>query len=231
MFAEVSWKQAVLDRVLVMVNERGRTDFTVEELHRRYGRELGRLFPRNHHVRAKVRQILQFLRDDGLLVALQTGCYALDLGSPHVHTDAPIALPAGRELPPVVRLRTTARLRDTVLGLAVKALYQHRCQACGETVPLTRSDYVESHHLRPLGNPHNGPDTPGNVIVLCPNHHTMFDRGAAGIEPEGLRLVHARPGLTLPRSRLELAPGHELALAHLRYHYTRIFRPAGNAAP
>jgi putative restriction endonuclease len=29
--------------------------------------------------------------------------------------------------------------------------------------------------VRGLGRPHNGPDTPDNVLCLCPNHHVLFD--------------------------------------------------------
>jgi hypothetical protein len=52
----------------------------------------------------------------------------------------------------------------------------------------------------------------------------MFDRGAASIEPQTLRLVHARPRVTFPFKRLRRRPQHRLTAAHVEYHYRLIFR-------
>ncbi len=223
MLSDLTWKQAVMDQVLALVNETGSPEFSLGQL---YEREpyFQALFPRNEHVRDKVRQILQFLRDDGLLTFQERGHYALSIESPHITDETDSPLPGGRDVPGVREARRLIRMRDTCLGLALKELYQYRCQACRKPVPLSQADYAESHHLRPVAPPHDGPDTPGNVIVLCPNHHVMFDRGAASIEPDSLRLVHARPGVTLPRRRLHLQRPHRLAKTHMEYHFRSIFR-------
>jgi len=221
-FAHVTWKQAVMNEVVDLVNHTGRADFTSGDLgpmHRR----LARFFPRNHHVAAKVRQILQYLRDDGLVTFLEPGHYALNGYSPDIDTGIVAGLPAGREVPLTRVRRGAVRLRDTMLGLAIKRLYRCLCQVCRAPVPLTRTDYAESHHLRPMGSPHNGPDTPGNILVLCPNHHVMFDRGAAAVEPESLRVVHHRTRVFGVDLRLMVTVPHRLATAHLVYHFTHIF--------
>jgi len=222
MLRDMSWKQAVLDQVLLLVNETGRLQFTVGELYERAG-YFHTLFPRNQHIRAKVRQVLQVLRDNGLVAFHAPGHYALNIASPHIAQDTDSPIPEGREVPGVREARRLVRMRDTYLGLALKNLYRYRCQACGGTVPLTRDDYAEAHHLRPVGAPHNGPDRPGNVIVLCPNHHVMFDRGAAAIQPDSLRLVHARKGVIFPLRRVRQSAPHRLARAYLEYHYRCIF--------
>lgn len=222
MFRDITWKQAVMEQVLLLVNEKGTADFALRELRERE-ETLRRAFPNNRYVPDKVRQILQYLRDDGLIIFHEPGHYSLNLAAPDVETVGPVALPAGREVPPRRVSRAAIRLRDTMLALAMKRLYLYRCQVCRDTVPLRQVDYVESHHLHPLGDPHNGPDTAGNILVLCPNHHVMFDRGAAAVEPQRLRLVHARPGIFAPGLRLYLAAGHILAAAHLEYHFRRIF--------
>ncbi len=223
MLREMTWKQAVMDQVLALVNETGSPEFTLGQLYERepYFRAL---FPRNHRVRAKVRQILQFLRDDGLLMFQEPGHYALNIESPHITEETDSPLPGGRDVPGVREARRLIRMRDTCLGLALKELYRYRCQACGQSVPLSEADYAESHHLRPVASPHEGPDRPGNVIVLCPNHHVMFDRGAASVEPQTLRLVHARAGVTFPHARVHLKRPHRLAKTHLAYHFRNIFR-------
>ena len=223
MLRDVTWKQAVMDQVLMLVNATGESAFAIGDLYEReaYFQEL---FPRNHHVREKVRQILQVLRDEGLLEFHQRGHYALNIESPHITDETDSPLPEGRQVPGVREARRLIRMRDTCLGLALKELYRYRCQACGGTVPLAKSDYAESHHLRPVGAPHYGPDRPNNVLVLCPNHHVMFDRGAASIEPQTLRLVHARPRVAFPYRRLRVRKDHRLARTHLEYHFRHIFR-------
>ena len=42
-------------------------------------------------------------------------------------------------------------------------------------VESERSFLREAAHIRPLGAPHNGPDTLDNTLCLCPNHHVPFD--------------------------------------------------------
>ena len=211
-----------MNEVVDLVNRTGRADFTTADL-RPAIRRLAILFPRNSHVRDKVRQVLQYLRDDGLVTFLEPGHYALNGYSPDIDTGIVAGLPAGREVPLARVRRGMVRLRDTMLGLAIKRLYRCLCQVCRAPVPLTCTDYAESHHLRPMGSPHHGPDTPGTILVLCPNHHVMFDRGAAAVEPERLTIVHHRPGIFEPSKRIYLAAPHSLAHAHLQYHYHNIY--------
>jgi putative restriction endonuclease len=70
--------------------------------------------------------------------------------------------------------------------------------------------YVEAAHVRPLGRPHNGPDTVDNLICLCPNHHYLFDVGAFGVNDD-LSLVGMAGQLRLDRR-------HQVNPEHLRYH-------------
>ncbi|MBC8101367.1 MAG: HNH endonuclease, partial [Cytophagales bacterium] len=65
-------------------------------------------------------------------------------------------------------------------------------------------------HIRPLGQPHNGPDTTDNILCLCPNHHLLFDLGAFTLE-EDLRI-------TGTEDSLRRAAGHRVDTEHLRYH-------------
>jgi hypothetical protein len=58
----------------------------------------------------------------------------------------------------------------------LKKKYDYACQICGMSVRLGKGRYFcEAHHLRPLGGIHQGKDTEGNVIIVCPNHHAEFD--------------------------------------------------------
>jgi putative restriction endonuclease len=113
------------------------------------------------------------------------------------------------------RERTVLRLvRDTAQSRQIKALYDYRCQMCGTRLEGLAGPYAETAHIRPLGAPHDGPDTPENILCLCPNHHVLLDYGGVGIG-EDLSLIGAE-------GRLTLYPRHRINEAHLRYrreHY------------
>jgi hypothetical protein len=99
---------------------------------------------------------------------------------------------------------TTYRiLRDTNLAIRVKFLHEFRCQLCEYTIALPDgSRYAEAHHIRPLGDPHNGPDVIENIMCLCPNHHAELDYGVRPLAPDDPRVV----------------PGHSISEIYLRYH-------------
>lgn len=82
--------------------------------------------------------------------------------------------PAPREEIVVSRI-----IRDTPATKVLKELYKGHCQVCGLTLQINGKNYCEAHHLRPLGHPHDGPDTVDNMLVLCPNCHVYFDYFAA----------------------------------------------------
>lgn len=60
--------------VLACVERIGREEFTLSDL-RAFERELGEMFPGNNHVREKLRQQLQVLRDHGRLAFVDRGRY------------------------------------------------------------------------------------------------------------------------------------------------------------
>lgn len=84
----------------------------------------------------------------------------------------------GEVSPERVSCTTYRILRDTELARQIKLLHDYKCQICGHTIRLSDgSFYAEAHHIRPLGSPHNGPDTRGNIICVCPNCHAELDYG------------------------------------------------------
>lgn len=112
-------------------------------------------------------------------------------------------------------LTTTLRVvRDTKKSLEVKRLYDYSCQVCGIRLEGSTGPYSEGAHIQPLGEPHNGPDSIGNIVCLCPNHHILFDLRAFTISDD-LSLIGV-PG------KLTIKPGHHLNSSCLRYrreHY------------
>ena len=122
-------------------------------------------------------------------------------------SDAQIEVPTTRADMVISRI-----VRDSAMVRRLKRLYDNRCQLCGEQVRgLHGWTYAEAHHIRPLGEPHNGPDTEDNLLILCPNHHAACDFGA----------------VELKLSSLRFASSHSVRLEHLNYHNERLVRSPG----
>jgi 5-methylcytosine-specific restriction endonuclease McrA len=67
-----------------------------------------------------------------------------------------------------------------------------RCRVCGfDTL-------VEVHHI--IARRHGGPDTLDNLITLCPNHHTMADRGQIAQDALRALLAERAPGVVPGRT-------------------------------
>ena len=113
--------------------------------------------------------------------------------------------------------RTTRIIRDTRIGHKVKVLYDYRCQICQVRINSHTGPYAEAAHIRALGEPHNGPDSMGNVHCLCPNHHVMLDRLAFSINDD-LSILGRR-------GRLDIHSSHKIASKHISYH-RRLYQTA-----
>lgn len=106
--------------------------------------------------------------------------------------------------------RVSRVIRDTAQARALKALYAHSCQICRIRLECPAGSYSEAAHIRPLGAPHNGPDTMNNLLCLCPNHHVLFDNGAVSVAAD-LTLIGAEGRLACHRD-------HHINQNHLAYH-------------
>lgn len=125
------------------------------------------------------------------------------------------------------RVIVTRIMRDTSLSRFLKSLYNQHCQICGITFKLPNGgNYAESHHIRPVGKKHQGIDHQSNMLVLCPNHHAMFDYGVIAIQPKNHKL------LSIDRQALEQGTHlsvlkHGIDNAFLEYHldciYNKVF--------
>jgi hypothetical protein len=223
---EWTWKQAVADQVLELVHQKLSPQFSLDEVYTRL-QFFEQLFPGNRHIREKIRQQLQVLRDDGLLIFHGSGEYALNLQFSELTAEPPTPLPSGSVTPPERQVLRTVRLRDTLLAIEIKRRYAFICQVCRQPVVLSAMmRYAEGHHLQPLGHPHLGPDVPGNIVVLCPNHHVMFDRGALTVVPDTMAVRHVVDGILDSELRLYVEEWHPIDPTFLRYHHERIFRAA-----
>ena len=126
--------------------------------------------------------------------------------------------PADTEPPARTEYTATRTIRDTKLAEMAKELYDYRCQLCGDRrESRDGSAYAEAHHVKPLGEPHCGPDTAANLLVLCPNHHADFDYGRVRVDPESLVIEHAFDD-AVNGTFLTVDADHELDSEYLAYH-------------
>ena len=71
----------------------------------------------------------------------------------------------------------------------LKLHYDYKCQICNTHLDLhSQEKYIEVHHLKPLGAPHNGPDIIENMIVVCPNCHVLLDYKSIQISLESIKI-------------------------------------------
>lgn len=117
------------------------------------------------------------------------------------------------------------RLRNSSKVKKLKQLYGNRCQICGQSITLLENiKYSEVHHIHPLGSEHRGVDELHNMVVLCPNHHALFDLGVIAIDPiNSLKLLHV--DIFNPLNGKEIILKHTISKTCIRYHYDNIFMP------
>jgi putative restriction endonuclease len=116
----------------------------------------------------------------------------------------------GGEKPGRLQLTISRIIRNTAVAAKVKQMHNYTCQVCGERLMTPGGPYAEAAHIKPLGQPHNGPDTADNILCLCPNHHLLFDTGALTIDDDMT--------VTQTRSPLRTVKGHTINLEYVRYH-------------
>lgn len=118
--------------------------------------------------------------------------------------------PAGYSAAEQQKIRVSRIIRDTAQARKIKALHDYRCQMCGIRLECPAGPYAEAAHIRPLGAPHDGPDTADNILCLCPNHHVLFDYGAVSVADD-LSLIGESGDLTIHGD-------HHINKEYLAYH-------------
>jgi predicted restriction endonuclease len=80
----------------------------------------------------------------------------------------------------IVQKTKTANTRvfDNSIQKSLKKLYQYRCQICGATATVMYGvDVSEAHHIDFFTKSAN--NNPGNIIILCPDHHRIVHKAKA----------------------------------------------------
>ena len=142
---------------------------------------------------------------------LGKGIWGLRSKTIHTPKALDIELPNGDESPSSVKQEVYRKLRDTKLAREIKLLHKNKCQICSIIIKIDpTTNYSEAHHIKPLGKPHNGPDIPGNIIVLCPNCHSKLDYGAIELEINDINIIK----------------GHNISTEYIEYHNHNIVKDA-----
>ncbi len=155
-------------------------------------------------------QVVDFWREEGRAGYLVWRFRLVQIGSITAQEQQVAEEKGGYGAPKRAETTILRIVRDTEQARAVKELYDYRCQVCGTRLEGPAGPYAEAAHIRPLGIPHNGPDTSDNLLCLCPNHHVLFDLHAFSISDD-LSLI----GIS---GHLITHPGHRISRAHLAYH-------------
>ncbi|MDC0764917.1 HNH endonuclease [Brevibacillus sp. AG] len=120
-------------------------------------------------------------------------------------------------------LEVIQRNRQIVKHL--KQLYNNCCQICQERIDLGFGEYMSHvHHIKPLGSKHQGPDIIENMILLCPNHHSMFDAGSITFDLDSLEVLHVNKAHHYNLKRKRIVLKHEINNEYIKYHNKYILK-------
>lgn len=136
--------------------------------------------------------------------------------SDQISTESTPVAPEGNATPPRSTVYTTRVVRNSSVGNYVKGLHDYTCQISGTRLNTPLGPYAEACHIRPVGKPHNGPDTIDNILCLSPNMHVLFDLGAIALTDD-LRILGQDGDLVIKA-------GHEIDIDHIRYHREHIYK-------
>lgn len=190
---DMSWLDAVRQELEQYREQRGESVVTLDEIYDFSERRLASRFPNNNHVRAKIRQQLQRLRDEGKVEFLdEQGTYRIiaDDGIQQEKTELERRLSSGPELTENSEEFTESRrrARNQAFAELVKNAYKRTCAFCGSSreTPAGNSE-VEAAHIYPKRE--GGADDVRNGIALCKLHHWAFDTGWLALTNEHEILV------------------------------------------
>lgn len=172
----MTWKDFVYKNIIEHCDNAGSRTFSLQQLLRERIDAFMRFRPDNKHVEAKIRQQLQFLRDDGLITFLDnSGHYTLrgiDLLKPEAEETKTIDLT--KEAPEKREYLVEVYVRGVTWARKAREVYGDLCvyRRCNNT--FYREDgtrYIEVHHIIPLCK--GGEEGLWNLSVLCAHHHRM----------------------------------------------------------
>jgi len=121
------------------------------------------------------------------------GTHFVLMGEPIDVTDRPVEAPAALKFEPFDRILHTLapalrRIREERFRLAVRRIYHERCSLCDIGYHVGRTPLaIQAAHIIPVQNEGTSKDV-RNGVLLCNNHHALFDSYAWSLD-EDLRVL------------------------------------------
>lgn len=135
---------------------------------------------------------------------------------------AKIRQPKDLSLSPVQRVFVQAQrqVRNRSHVEFLKAIYEDECIVCGVRLEVDQAltTYSEAGHIKPIGEPINGPDHLSNLLLFCPNHHKAFDRGGVWIDANRRVVRSATTDVSFDERALSLHERHDFDLQYAEWH-------------
>jgi putative restriction endonuclease len=190
---DLSWLDAMRLELERYQEQKDKKIVTLRDLYDFSEHRLSIQFPDNSHVRAKIRQQLQRLRDrDEVEFLDEQGKYRINVGEDIKQEKA--GLEQILDSTPQLTEDSTEftesrrRARDYAFAELVKDAYNHSCAICGNSreTPAGNPE-VEAAHIYPKRE--GGSDDVRNGLTLCKLHHWAFDTGWLAISDEHEILV------------------------------------------
>ncbi len=172
----MTWKEFVYQQIIEYCNRIGSRTFSLQKFYTDK-EDIFRAFkPQNYHRLAKVRQQLQFLRDDKLITFLDnSGHYTLrGIDLLEAEKQEITTIDISKETPEKREYIVETYVRNVAWAFKARELFGYYCmfENCSNT--FQREDgttYIEVHHIIPLCKA--GEDGLWNLSVLCAHHHRM----------------------------------------------------------
>lgn len=173
---EMKWKEFVYHLALEYCDKIGKRTFTLSEFYSAHEKDFQKFRPENRNLKAKVRQQLQFLREDGLIQFLDgRGTYTLkgiDLLKGEVEEEKILEVvkksPEKREYYRETFARDRGWVKEAKEKFGLSCLYP----SCTNTFNKPdKTPYVEVHHIISLHE--GGEDAIWNLATVCAHHHKM----------------------------------------------------------
>lgn len=177
---DVKWKDFVYQQVVEFCNMNGSRTFSLKTFLKDRLEMFEAFKPNNKNIEAKIRQQLQFLRDDGKITFLDnSGHYTLRgislLVQEAVETNS---VDLSRETPEKREYLVETYVRNVAWAKLARQVFGEFCliDNCNNTfLKEDGSRYIEVHHIIPLCD--GGEDGVWNLSVLCAHHHKMAHYG------------------------------------------------------
>lgn len=122
--------------------------------------------------------------------------------------------PAERAKSESYRIKRNQKIVDQI-----KEIYDYTCQVCNQKLVTPNGAVCIGAHIKGLGKLHNGPDVIENLLVLCPNHHDLYDNYGFSIDKD-LNIVGLNYDLLdNPKYKLIIKSPHKVNPDFLNYHH------------